>query len=624
MPPRRSSADKQRFAKLLNDNYGFTEACRIVGIDPKTGRAWRKGIKDSSGISYEQKRAIAALRGPIPFDELNKEARKGWDDFGYFRHRYLGRRSSPWQEDAGHKLAALYDSPEKEHVNLNCPPGAGKSTLVHDIQCWVTVRRRDIRGIMGSATHPLAVKMCLRLRRTFERTRPTEGAEASLVQDYGRFQPDVHDLWRQDQFVIAQFDDVAIDEKEPTWQAFGLDTRFLGNRGNFVVWDDVITKRMMRTAEALENLYDIWDNEAETRCEPGGLNWLVGQRLGPTDIYAYNKKKLAGYDELLDDEELDEPIDMYEINPEGSQKRKLYHSFVYPAHWEDRCKGEHKRDEAKAWPEGCLLDPDRLPWRELKAKQLQSMGNYRTVYQQEDSDPSAVLVPRWYVTGGEVNGESFPGCYDDERDYRTVPKGLGPSLSVCTVDMSPTKFWCVQWWLYNQPSELRYLMDLERSKMTAGQFLEYDPLTNSYSGVLETFWQLSRKLGRPFTHLIIERNGAQRFLMQLEYFRRWCSLRGVHYHPHDTGLNKSDPEYGVQSIAMQYRLGRVRLPNSKKHGDMGFIITRKLVDEVTVWPDGTTDDCVMAQWFLEWWIPKLVIPDISSIPDKTVPSWLAS
>jgi hypothetical protein len=648
MPARRSHADKVRFFKLIGQGVTQMEACRQIGIHHNTGQAWLKDMRDNAGNTYRQNKELKKLADPIPYEKMSPDAQKAHDDFEYFRRVHFGRVSSPWQVDAGWKFQDRLWTPQKEYINLNCPPGGGKSTLLHDIECWLTVRRRSIRGMLGSATQRLATKYNKRLLRSFERARPpqidpTELAAgravepiASLAKFYGRFQPDMNDLWRAEEFIVAQIGDLAVGEKEATWQAYGLDTEYLGNRVDIAVWDDVVTKRTMRTIEAIENQRDVWDDQAETRIEPGGALFLVGQRLGALDLYAYNKAKAAG---LSDDEAFeagmgiddfddnDEPADDYfEIEPEGSQKPRMYTSIVYPAHDEAKCKGLHSSKDPKFWapdnPDNCLLDPVRLPWRELHQKQQASNEKYRTVYQQEDVDPESVLVPRIWITGGEHNGEQFPGCYDKDRGYHEVPKNLnGNAYSIVTVDPSPTKFWSVQWWLYDEESELRFLMDNIRQKMGAEDFLSYNPDERLYTGVLEDLWQLSKTKGRPFNILIVERNGAQRFLLQLDYFKRWCALRGVSIYPHDTMANKSDPDFGVQTIATHYRHGRVRLPNKHTPGDMGFIITRLLVDEVTVWPDGATDDCVMAQWFLEWWLPRIAMPNVDDMPLKRMPSW---
>jgi hypothetical protein len=47
----------------------------------------------------------------------------------------------------------------------------------------------------------------------------------------------------------------------------------------------------------------------------------------------------------------------------------------------------------------------------------------------------------------------------------------------------------------------------------------------------------------------------------------------------------------------------------------------KLVDEVTHYPDTLTTDCVMSQWFGEYWLPTMV-PDLEALPVMKRPSWM--
>jgi len=634
MPGRRSLAERQRFFALLNEGHRKSDAAKLIGINIKTADAWVTDVKNSTGLHYQERKQVMNMSGPIPFGKLKSEAHKARKDFAYFRRRYFGRISSPWQEDAGYKFAEYLESPHREYVVLNCPPGAGKSTIMHDVEAWLTIRNRAIRGLLGSSTQRNAVKYSHRLRRTFERRTPVRGetdqvaagrafdAEATLIGDFGRFEPDNTDLWRSEEFVVAQLSDVAIDEKEPTWAAYGLDVDYLGQRVDIAIWDDVATVKSMRTAEAVEKLYGKWDDEAETRIEPGGALFLIGQRLAANDLYRYCINKPAG---VVDDEEVVDEPEFDLIEPEGNNYARKYHHIKYPAHFEDLCQHNHKIATAKPWPDGCLLDPVRLPWRELSALSSHRSEKFRVVYQQEDLDPNSVLVPRLWITGGRDpdTGEDFPGCYDKDRALAEVPKGLGGEvLSIVTSDPSPTQFWVTQWWLYHPASEQRFLMDLERTKMDASDFLDWSYNDNRFTGLLESWWERSVKKGKPITHLIVERNAAQRFLLQFDHFKRWQALRQVSLYPHDTTSNKSDDDYGVQTIAPHYRYGRIRLPY-RAHGDMGFKISRFLVEEVCQWPDGTTDDCVMAHWFLEWWIPKIVTPDIV-LPRKWVPRLLSA
>jgi hypothetical protein len=250
-------------------------------------------------------------------------------------------------------------------------------------------------------------------------------------------------------------------------------------------------------------------------------------------------------------------------------------------------------------------------------------ASYATVFQQEDADPTLLLVNDLWIMGGTdpASGEFFPGCRDHERGLAELPEGLaGEKFSVATADPSPTMFWAVQWWVYTPETEFRYLMDLERKKMEAGDFLDWNHATGRWTGLMESWWQRSKDLGLPISTWVVEQNAAQRFMLQYEHVRRWVAARDVQIVGHDTHRNKADPKMGVTSIAPHYRFGRVRLP--WKAGE-GRIASMRLRAEVTKWPQGRYDDCVMAQWFLEWNLPNIYSPPFD-LPDERRPSWMAS
>jgi hypothetical protein len=241
---------------------------------------------------------------------------------------------------------------------------------------------------------------------------------------------------------------------------------------------------------------------------------------------------------------------------------------------------------------------------------------FSVIYQQEDTDPSEVLVPKSWVYG---DGD-FPGCLDKERDRLQIPRGINAAdcISVATADPSPTQFWSVQWWIYHPESEQRFLIDLVRQKMDAPDFLDWNSDSRSFVGIMEEWQNISESLGFPIQTWIVERNAAQRFLLQYDHVRRWQAKSGVEIIGHDTGRNKSDPEFGVETIAPHYRFGRVRLP----YRNEGKLISLKLIDEVTHYPFGRTNDCVMAHWFFEWNLPNIYAP--TSVRRSTAwrPSWL--
>ena len=152
------------------------------------------------------------------------------------------------------------------------------------------------------------------------------------------------------------------------------------------------------------NTKEWWDSEAESRLEPDGLLILQGQRIAGNDLYRH----------CLDKKNLDET--------------PRYQHIVFKAHDEERCRDEH--DGGEPWPNGCLLDPYRLPWRMLETIKHNNPRAYAVMYQQEDGDTVGGLVDPAWITG-ELDNEGYPspGCLDRDRGLESPPAHLVDAIS---------------------------------------------------------------------------------------------------------------------------------------------------------------------------------------------------
>lgn len=596
---RTTQAQEERFWTLLAQGWSQARAAREVGRSQSWAESRVRGRRLDGDARRQEKRDLLVPQVPMPLDRVCGEARAALEDptGALFMRRYFGMTLEPWQMRAWEAEEEAWASRDREYLLENGPPGGGKTTQKVGFACKRIVLDRAIRVLFISRAVSLAERNTMRCRRALERVSPAVGAESTLAADFGLFRPwQGGDVWKRDEFVVEQMDGSPIEEKEPTVSAFGFDSEWLGNRVELVIGDDLDSTRSTRNLEVVERNREIFDNELEPRLEPGGLFIVTQQRLGAFDFSAHClSKRIHPDDDGASDEQ-----------PEGQAQ---YKHLVFKAHYDELCKGrESHRFDSPSWPDGCLLSPSRLGWRDVR-KAMNNPARFKVVYQQEDPGETDALVQHVWVSGGRgSDGVEYPGCWDKDRDLWQLPRrpdgtlGLdGPVKGYITVDPSPTRYWSVQAWVYHPASEQRFLLDLVRDRMEAPDFLDWSQTLGEFTGLADDWWRAFQSAGVPLTHVIVERNGAQRFMLQYDHFKRWMRLRNVLIVAHDTAANKADPEFGVQTIAGVWKHGQVRLPGAG-HGRLAAL---RLVDEVTRYPNAATDDCVMAQWFLEHNLTRL-------------------
>lgn len=651
-----SERDRALFWQARNSGLSLKEAARVAGIHENTAARWdakrRKAIAENeleslkadvlgSARNQHKREKLTQdlleaqdLPPVIPHDRLCKEAARGLEDFDFFRRYYLGRVPSPWQVDAAYKLVQLLESDEKEFAVVNVAPGAGKSTLFHDVAVWAIVRNRAVRVLIGSVSQAMAKQYSQRIRQTLERPVPIEpdpelvrrglalNAEGCLQIDYGRFKPASKGaIWRAEEFVVEQDSLSGLDNKEPTVRAYGFDSEFIGHRADLCLFDDVASPENAKDSAARDKLIERWDSMAEARVDPGGLLVVIGQRLGPQDLYAHCLSKVI-YDDELDDYD---GSDVTELDPDRVEpiKKAKYHHIKYQAYYEELDTGkESKRITAKPWPDGPLLDPYRLSWKDLSYIKGNNRNKFRVVYQQEDLELESTLCERTWLVGGMGNdGVFYPGCIDLDRQPGYVPSHLEqPLLSIGVVDPSPTKFWGIIWLLYQPSTKLLFVVDVARTKLTAEELIGYNVTSREYSGLMEDWQNRADSMGLPITHWVIEVNAAQRFLLAHDYVRKWQALHRVNILGHTTSANKIDTSLGVEALLPPLvRSGSVRLPSMR-----GNWKTMALVDELTSWTSDKKQgtDLVMALWMGVLNIPNLLAPELPPVLHR--PSWLVS
>lgn len=602
--PRKITVDQEEvFWRAHANGSSILASCRAAGFSKSYGLKLLH--RPANGEQYAgRRRAKTVPDVPVPFEEVCAEAREALLDLTgvLFARRYWGVDLSPYQQAVWGELEDLWAGVEREYALLNGPPGLGKTTVLVIFASKRIVVNRAIRILFMSRAFSLAVRNTKRLRRALERQTPMVGAETTLAADFGRFKPrQGGDTWKADEFVVEQMDGTPIEEKEATCSAFGFDAEWIGNRIDLLLGDDLDTTKTIRNVEVVEANRDIFDGDLEPRLEPpslvdpfsgamvGGLFVLAQQRLGAFDFSAHVLPKRVMPD---DDDGLSEEA------PEG---RPMYRHLIFRAHYEERCRGaETHRTGAPAYPDGCLLDPRRLPWRDVR-KAMNNLTRFKVVYQQEDPGTSDSLVQQVWIDGGlGDDGGTYIGCWDKDRDAWQLPRRLdgtvaleGQTVGYVSIDPAAGNWWSCQAWVDHPPSEQQLFLDQRRARMKAPDFLEWLHDEQRFTGIAEEWWHEFKKVGVPLRFIIFEQVAAHKYALQYDHVRRWCQLRGVTIVPHDTHRNKTDPDYGIEMLGPEYKYGRVRLPG---RGD-GRVHALQLVYEVTRHPHSPTFDCGMAQWF---------------------------
>jgi hypothetical protein len=430
---------------------------------------------------------------------------------------------------------------------LNVAVGAGKSSLVRDVVAWAVsgggscdpAYGRSLRVLVGHAVYTLAEENVDVLRETFDSEVPyfdhkkKLSAPHSLSEIYGRYHPTSDDggkAWRQNKFKVASVEDAPTFNKEPTVQAISYGSTFIGERGDLIILDDIVSQKNVGDPEFLA-----WMESVEDRLEPGGLIVMLGQRVGVTD----------GYQQVLE----------RTYDPEnGGDPVPLYVQIAWPAHNTQTCDGNHRQWDLES--AGCLLDEKRLPWAKLRREA--DKPSFGSSYQQDPTQGGDGLIPKLWIDGGkDADGVEYPGCLDRERRLGEMPvlsRSEAEDLIVyASVDPALSSgYWSVQVWGITKWNGPRYLIDGHRVQMRMADFVGITG--DSLTGLMLQLQVESRQRDRehPIRVWIIEENlvrGQLADTFAFQSFRRAHPDTEVIWHR--TDRNKQSKEFGVEALLPQ-------------------------------------------------------------------------
>ena len=104
----------ENYFNLRNDGIAVEAAAKKAKLSASTAYRFERNDPSSGGLEAASVLGISVVAGNLVSQPLSVEAQKALDDFTFFRLRYFGRKSLPWQERAAYEVLRSIETYERE------------------------------------------------------------------------------------------------------------------------------------------------------------------------------------------------------------------------------------------------------------------------------------------------------------------------------------------------------------------------------------------------------------------------------------------------------------------------------------------------------------------------------
>ena len=509
-----------------------------------------------------------------PGDDGYAETRFTVDGFTAFFNRYSGKTLP------AHALPWIRAFVEERNVILNVPPRHAKSVIFSIwVPVWLVCIDRNVQVLLISETKEFAKGWATEIAGQLE-------LNDDLLKTFGAFMPDQRGdfPWRPNAGeLIVRGRTRSAKGAQLTIQSRGMEQQVLGMEADYVIADDPTNQDIAASEVSRKKAMKHLREAVLTRIEPqitldskgnavedqGGRAIIVGQRVHMHDMYGelaaqkFERGSLKG-----------QPLWHVEMSPAIS---------VWP---EDSPTGEAE-----------VLWPARWPYDELMVSYERVGGHhpFMCMYQQEPMpEGSALVLPEWLESCKDRNRDGYVGIR--EQNSRDIAR-------VCSVDPSPNNWHAM------------LVMDViyDRSQFAAA-IIEIDRFKGGLHDLVEKILAAYKR--QRFDYFVFEQSGFASWFFEDPLFNSFKDRFKII--KHKTNVNKNSAEYGLQSLAADIEFNRLSFP----YGDAeGRRMTDLFCTEALEYPEGETDDVLMATWFPKINYKKL--RPITRYADTKVqaPSW---
>ena len=448
---------------------------------------------------------------------------------------------------------------------INMPPGHAKTTtLAVNYAVYLIHRDPSIRIIIVSKSQGKAQEILSEIK--FKLTSPVyRDMHLRYAPEGGWKDPD--SSWTMSLIYVQGRD----GGKDPTVQALGIGGQIYGARSDVIILDDAV---VLSNVGEYERQHKWLDQEVESRLDGSGLLALLGTRVAPMDLYK----------EMRDVEDFDD--------------QPVYTYFSMPA----------VLDEGDGNPDNWVpLWPERFDAKMLR-KIRRDETTWALVYQQQDVAEDATFNAK--AVAASVNSQRFPGpMTKDGMGHR--PGGMEGMYVVGGLDPATVGNTAMIVKAVDRQTEKRYTLDgFNVRNCTPRQ------MKDAVKRFTETY---------KINEWVIERNAFQRFLTQDEELLLFLRTRGCKLTEHYTTENKYDADFGISAMAQLFltcgeppsnggdgmwkrtpEKALIELPSPKQNAWVGELINQYIIWQPSGMKQGSKTDLVMADWFTEIAIKRIL------------------
>lgn len=466
--------------------------------------------------------------------------------------------------------AITYEPRDKARLLINTPPNHAKTTtLTINYVVYRICKNPNIRIRLVSKTQEMAADFVYAVKQRLTHPKWIELQTAFAPE--GGFKAGA-DAWQNTRFTIG----AALresGEKDPTLQGMGIGGQIYGSRCDLIIVDDAVT-----LANAAEHRKQIrWlRQEVASRLGPGGRLLVVGTRVDAIDLYS----------ELRNGEHY-------------SSGESPWTYFAQPA----VLKFDDDPEKWETlWPKAQVPHDESIDERDLtadaeglyprwngrhlyKVRGSLDQKTWAMVYMQAEVSEDAVFPQA--VVNRAVNGMRRPGVMSSNQPGVRAQgmEGLYVIGSLDPASGAGDAAFIV--YAYDRIDNKRYVLEARTKNWVDPRWIK------------DSIFELTDRY--KVNEWVIEKNGAQRLIVQDDELTTWLNNRGILLTPHFTGNNKWDAGFGVASMSTLFDGGLIELPSTVQAEPI-----KQLIEQLVTWrPSRPGDeykgktDLVMALWFAE-------------------------